>query len=72
MKTVISKRGQTAVPSQVRRRFGLKAGQSLQWIANGQVIYVVPVSMDAVKSFRGSSPASGLNIALLKARQIDG
>ncbi len=72
MKTIISERGQTAVPAQVRRRFGLKSGQHLQWVANGQVIYVVPVSKDAVKSFRGSSPASDLNTALLKARQIDG
>ena len=71
MKTTISERGQTAVPAQVRRRFGLKSGQQLQWVANGEIIYVIPVSKDAIKSFRGSSPASGLNTALLKARQID-
>jgi AbrB family looped-hinge helix DNA binding protein len=72
MKTIISERGQTAVPAQVRRRFGLKSGQQLQWVADGQVIYVVPVSKDVIKSFRGSSPINGLNTALLKARQIDG
>lgn len=72
MKTTISERGQTAVPAQVRRRFGLKAGQHLQWVANGQIIYIVPVPKDAIKSFRGSSPTSGLNPALLKARKIDG
>jgi AbrB family looped-hinge helix DNA binding protein len=72
MKTIISERGQTAVPAQVRRRFGLKTGQQLQWITENDVIYVVPVSLDAITSFKGSSPASGLNDALLKARQIDG
>lgn len=72
MKTTISERGQTAVPAQVRLRFGLKSGQQLQWIANGQIIYVVPVSKDVIKSFRGSSPINDLNSALLKARQIDG
>ncbi len=72
MKTTISERGQTAVPAQVRLRFGLKSGQQLQWIADGKIIYVVPVSKDVIKSFRGSSPIDDLNSALLKARQIDG
>ena len=72
MKTIISERGQTAVPAQVRHQFGLKSGQQLQWVSNGDIIYVIPVSKDAVKAFRGSSPTKGLNTALLKARQIDG
>lgn len=72
MKTIISERGQTAVPAQVRRQLGLKSGQQLQWVASGEVVYVIPVSKDAVKAFRGSSPAKGLNTALLRARQIDG
>jgi AbrB family looped-hinge helix DNA binding protein len=72
MKTTLSERGQTAVPAKVRQRFGLKSGQQLQWIAESNVIYIVPVASDSLKSFRGSSPASGLNKALLRARQIDG
>ncbi|MHB1864794.1 MAG: AbrB/MazE/SpoVT family DNA-binding domain-containing protein [Candidatus Saccharimonadales bacterium] len=72
MKTTISERGQTAVPSQVRRKFGLKSGQQLQWVTDNNVIYVVPVPNDSIKSFRGSSPSIGLNIELLKIRQIDG
>jgi AbrB family looped-hinge helix DNA binding protein len=71
MKTTISDRGQTAVPARVRRQFGLKSGQQLQWVADDKVIYVVPIADDAIKTFRGSSPAKGLNAALLKSRKID-
>lgn len=72
MKTIISERGQTVIPAQIRRQFGLKSGQQPQWVSNGDIIYVIPVSKDAVKAFRGSSPARELNAALLRARQIDG
>ncbi|HEY1645211.1 MAG TPA: AbrB/MazE/SpoVT family DNA-binding domain-containing protein [Candidatus Saccharimonadales bacterium] len=72
MQTIISERGQTAVPAQVRQRFGLKTGQKLQWITENEVIYVVPVAAETIKSFRGSSSTRGLNAALLKSRQIDG
>ncbi|HUC87582.1 MAG TPA: AbrB/MazE/SpoVT family DNA-binding domain-containing protein [Candidatus Binatia bacterium] len=69
MKTTNNKRGQTVVPAQIRRQFGLKSGQQLQWTSNGDIIYVIPISKDAIKTFRGSSPSKGLNTALLKARQ---
>jgi len=72
METIISERGQTAVPAQVRRQFGLKAGQKLQWIEDGKIIYVTPVAADPIKAFRGAVTNKQLNVALLNARKIDG
>lgn len=72
METIISKRGQTAVPAHVRRQFGLTAGQKLQWIEDGKIIYITPVASDPVRAFRGAIAGKQLNGALLNARKIDG
>lgn len=64
-------RGQTAVPARIRRRFGLKAGQKLEWIEDGKVIYVLPIPKDPIGAFRGSAKGKGLVRALLESRAED-
>jgi len=54
MRTTVSSRGQTAVPEEVRRRFGLRGNSRLEWIIEGDVITVPPVPPDPVRAFRGS------------------
>lgn len=54
MRTTVSSRGQTAVPAEVRRRFGLRGNSRLEWIIEGDVITVLPVPPDPVRAFRGS------------------
>ena len=69
MLSTISTRGQTAIPAEIRRRHGLKPNTRLQWIDDGKVITVVPVSDDPIASFRGRSRGKGLVAELLKGRQ---
>ena len=71
METTLTDRGQTAVPARIRRQYGLKAGQRLEWVSDGKVIYVVPVSKDPIRAFKGSLRGKGLTAALLKSRRED-
>lgn len=71
METTLTDRGQTAVPARIRRRFGIRPGQKLEWTEDGNVIYVLPVSKDPVGAFRGSSKRSSLNKTLLRERRLD-
>ncbi len=71
MKTTLTERGQTAVPARIRKRFGLKPGQKLEWVEDGKVIYVLPVPDDPIRAFRGSSKGVRLTEALLQSRRED-
>ncbi len=71
METTLTDRGQTAVPASIRKQLHLKPGQKLQWVADGQVVYMVPVPADPIAAFRGSAKAPGLNRFLLESRAED-
>ena len=71
METTLTERGQTAVPAKIRKAFKLKVGQKLEWVEDGKVIYVLPVSENPIRAFWGSSKGSGLTQALLRARRED-
>jgi AbrB family looped-hinge helix DNA binding protein len=71
METTLTDRGQTAVPARIRKRFGLKAGQKLEWVEDGKIIYVLPVPKDPIAAFRGSAKGKGLTWALLQDRAED-
>lgn len=67
IETTISKRGQTAVPAEICKKYGIKSGQKIAWLDLGDMITVIPVPKDPVKAFRGSS--QGLLKALLSERK---
>lgn len=67
IKTTISKRGQTAVPAEICDKYGIKTGQKIAWLDLGNMITVLPVSKNPIKSFRGSS--KGLLKSLLAERK---
>lgn len=69
MKTTVSERGQTAVPAAIRAKFGIKTGQQVEWIEDGEVIHLLPVSDYPIRSFRGSAKGQGLTQALLTYRK---
>jgi AbrB family looped-hinge helix DNA binding protein len=71
METTLTERGQTAVPAAIRQRFNLKAGQKLEWTADGGLIFVHPVPADPVAAFRGSARKEGLLKTLLQERRHD-
>lgn len=67
MKTTLSERGQIAVPSEIREKFGMKPGQQMEWIEDGKMIHLLPIPKDPIAHFRGSS--KGLTKALLENRK---
>ena len=68
MRTTVSSRGQTAVPAEVRRRFGLRENSRLEWIIEGDIITVLPVPPDPVRAFRGSLTGKYAVNTLLRQR----
>ena len=71
METTLTERGQTAIPAKIRKRCGLKAGQKLEWVEDGKVIYVLPVSDDPIRAFRASSKGVRMTEVLLRSRRED-
>ena len=71
MRTTVTKRGQTAIPARVREKFGIRQGDSLEWIDDGQGIKVVPLRGDPISALKGCAKGSGLGRKLLEERRKD-
>jgi AbrB family looped-hinge helix DNA binding protein len=71
MKTSVSRRGQTVIPSPIRKRYGIADGSQLVWLDDGQTIKVVPVADDPIKALRGRGRGMNLTERLLADRKKD-
>ena len=71
MQTLVTKRGQTVVPADIRKRYQIEEGDRLSWIDDGAVIRVVPVPEDPIRALRGSGKGEGLLKRLLEQRAAD-
>lgn len=71
MQTTITKRGQTVVPAQIRKRYDIHEGDQLVWLDDGQVIKVIPVPGDPIRVLRGSGRGQHLTEKLLESRGKD-
>lgn len=71
METTVTKRGQTVVPAEIRRRHGISTGHRLFWLDDGRTIKVVPVPEDPLASLRGRGRGEGLAEKLLSDRLED-
>ncbi len=71
MNSTISSRGQTAVPAEIRRRFHLEPQSKLEWIAEGEMIIVVPIPKDPITAFRGSLKGRYSGEEFMKDRKAD-
>ncbi|MCI0442836.1 AbrB/MazE/SpoVT family DNA-binding domain-containing protein [bacterium] len=71
VKTTVTKKGQTVVPAEIRKKFQIKANSKLIWSFEGSVITVVPAPEDPIRALRGFSAGTGLRKALLKSRKED-
>ncbi len=69
MKTTVTRRGQTVVPAEIRRRYRIESGSSLEWIDTGEDLRVIPLPLDVVAALRGLAKGEGLGAKLLAARQ---
>lgn len=71
MQTAVTKRGQTVIPSSIRKRHRIEEGDRLIWIDEGESIRVVPVPSDPIRALRGRGRGEGLGEKLLAARRED-
>lgn len=67
MKTTMTVRGQTVVPSAIRKAYDLEPDTRIEWLDDGKCIRVVPLGKDAVREARGVYGKGTLRKALLKA-----
>jgi AbrB family looped-hinge helix DNA binding protein len=57
--SVVSVKGQTVIPKEIREALGIKAGTKLSWTVKGRSIYVFPVPEDPVHALMGILKDSG-------------
>lgn len=70
MQSTITSRGQTVIPSSIRRRFHLSPADRLEWVLDDDTIRVVPVRSNPVEAFRGQGKG-GATLRLLAERKRD-
>jgi AbrB family looped-hinge helix DNA binding protein len=71
MKTAVTKRWQTVVPAQIRKRHRIEEGAQLVWLDNGKTIQIVPVPANPLLALRGRGRGENLVEKLLAARRED-
>ena len=69
MVTTMTRRGQTVVPAEIRRRFHIQSNAKLEWITDGATIKVIPIPTDPIKGARGIAKGSGLSQAFRDIRR---
>ncbi len=70
MRSTLTARGQTVVPSEIRKKFHLTQAERLEWIIENNVLRVIPVRQNPVDEFRGGG-RGGAVARLLAERQSD-
>jgi AbrB family looped-hinge helix DNA binding protein len=71
METSVTKKGQTTIPADIRKRHHLQEGDRLSWLDDGEVIRIVPVPKDPLRALRGAGEGEGLLERLLQSRRED-
>ena len=71
MQTAVTKRGQTAIPAAIRKRYQIDNGTHLVWLDDGETIRVVPVTDNPLQSLRGRGRGRKLTERLLSERRKD-
>ena len=69
MKTSVIKRGRTSIPAAIRRRHGIREGDHLAWLDDGESIRVIHLPPDPIASLRGSGRGEQLGERLLRSRK---
>lgn len=73
MRTKVSAKSQVSIPAAIRKEFNIKPHIQLEWISEGGLITVIPISDDPVSTFRGRGkglfPTSKLALERQKERK---
>ncbi len=71
MRTTVTQRGQTVIPAELRRRYGITEGTEMEWVDTGTGMKVIPVPSDPVAALRGMGKGERLLDTLLEERRCD-
>lgn len=71
VRTRVTQRGQTVIPADLRRRYGIADGSEIEWVDTGAGLKVVPIPSDPVTSLRGIGKGERLVDRLLEERRHD-
>ena len=71
MQTSVTKRGQTVIPADIRKRYQIKEGDKLVWLEDTIGIKVIPVPSDPITALKGRGQGKELVKKLLADRQQD-
>ena len=73
MRTKLSSKSQVSIPAAIRKEFNIKPNIQLEWISEGGLITVIPISDDPIAAFRGRGkglfPTSKLILERQKERK---
>ncbi|MCP4666161.1 MAG: AbrB/MazE/SpoVT family DNA-binding domain-containing protein [Deltaproteobacteria bacterium] len=73
MRTKVSSKSQVSIPAAIRKEFDIKPNIQLEWISEGGLITVIPVTDNPVTAFRGRGkglyPSSKLVLDRQKERK---
>jgi len=53
MRSIITARGQTVIPAEIRQQFHITPADRLEWVVDAAGIHVKPVQIDPIQSFQG-------------------
>ncbi len=71
MKTTITKRGQTSVPSEIIKKYNLKKGSKLYWLDTGKEIKVIPIPDNIIITTYKIAEGENLLEDLIQSRKKD-
>ena len=69
LRTTVTTRGQTVVPSKIRKDHKIRPQAQLEWIDDGETIRVVPIPPDLIRAAKGIS--KGLRRRLVSDRELE-
>jgi len=69
MQTTVSKRGQTAIPAEIRQKYDIGPQARLEWLDEAGVITVIPIPKDIISHYRGRTKGEKLVEELLRERK---
>jgi AbrB family looped-hinge helix DNA binding protein len=72
MESRVSKRGQTVIPAEIRKKAGIKAGNKLYWVYEEKLVKAIILPDDPVSALRGSLQGIGpTTMDILEERRKD-